>query len=135
MTTFSEACEAIRSLFVADWGSTTPLTLENEDFTPPDEPWVRLSIRHRGAPQETLGKVGNRRFARIGSVFVQVYTPSDDGRSQNEALTEQAAAVFEGKSISGTTVRFNDVVVRETGVSDDFYQVVVEANFEYDERK
>ena len=75
------------------------------------------------------------KFTRGGSVFVQVYVLGNKGTKEARTLATTARNVFEGVSLAGTTVRFKDVIVRETGPTDKWYQTVVEAVFEYDETK
>ena len=135
MTTLNQAREAIYDEFVTDWGSTSPLTLDNEKVDPPTTEWVRLSVRHTASTQDTLGAPGNRRFERIGSAFVQIFVPTDQGTLRADELATIAREAFEGKSLTGTTIRFLDVIVREAGVDGQFYAVVVEATFEYDETR
>lgn len=138
MTTLNQAREAIYAAFVADWsvGPASAYTFDNEKFDPPEgAPWARLSVRHRGAGQETLGRPGARRFARRGAAFVQVFVPEDTGTADADSLTARARAIFEGVTLAGTTVRFQDVIVRETGVDGVWYGMMVEAIFEYDETK
>lgn len=137
MTTMVEAKQAMLLAFTTAWGTTTPVTIDNEEHNNNAGvvPWVRVTIRHDLSTQETLGKVGNRKFARGGSVFVQVYVLGNEGTDEADTLSTTARNVFEGVSLAGTTVRFKDVIVRETGPSDKWYQTVVEAVFEYDETK
>ena len=135
MTTLNQARTAIYDEFITDWGLTTPFTFDNEAYSPPNTEWVRLSVRHTGSTQDTLGAVGNRRFERVGSVFVQIYVPTDIGTLRMDELATIARETYEGKSLTGTTIRFLDVIVRELGVDGQFYQAVVEATFEYDETR
>jgi len=136
MTTLSEAREAIYETFNTAWADQTDLTFDNEGFSPSEEdPWVRLAVRHTASKQETLGAPGDRKFARFGAAFVQVFTPVDGGTAPSDTLIEDARAVFEGNRINGTTIRFNDVIVREEGRDESWCQTVVEAQFEYDETK
>lgn len=137
MTTMDEAKEAMYLAFVTAWNTTGfGYELDNEGFSPTaGVPWARCVVRHRGSGQETLGKAGNRRFARTGSVLTQIQTPTDEGTSRADSLATTVREAFEGVSLVGTTVRFGDVTVRETGPSGGWYQTVVEANFEYDETR
>lgn len=143
MTTINEAREAIYDKFLDAWtvsspepGFVTPYTFDSEQFDPPDdEPWVRVTVRHTGSTQETLGPAGSRKFMRTGICFVQVFTRSDKGVKQADELARRAALAFEGERIVGTTVRFLDVVTRETGPEGKWFGVVVQANFEYDETR
>lgn len=138
MTTQNEAREAVYGLFDTDWASRTPYHFDNDkpgfDEQTVDA-WARVSMRHNDAGQETLGGSGNRKFARRGSVFVQVFVKTNTGTATMDGHTDAARAIFEGVRIAGTTVRFLDVIVRETGPDGKWYQAVVEAQFEYDEIK
>ena len=136
MTTLNEAREAIYGLFVTGWADRTAYTFDNERFDPPnDAPWVRLTVRHTGSTQETLGPPGSRKFARTGSCFVQVFVPIDQGVAEADGLATVAREVFEGVSIAGTRLRFLDVVMRESGPEKKWFGVVIEAGFEYDETR
>lgn len=138
MTTITEAKEAMALQFITAWASETPVTIDNEEFDPPVNPpvpWVRFAVRHTASTQETLGRPGNRRYSRIGSAFVQVFTPQGIGTARADELARRARLAFEGLTLAGTTVRFLDVIIREIGVSGQWYQVVVEADFEYNETR
>ena len=138
MTTLAEAKQAILAAFVATWGSETPYTFDNEDFKPPkNDPWVRLVIRHEDSGQETLGPVGNRKFARRGRVLIQVFTDENKGTARSDELVVLARNAFEGVTLAGTTVRFHAVTTREVGSNQDdkWFQAIVDAPFEYDETR
>ena len=122
------------SRFVAQWGTTTRIAFDNEEFEEPrDTPWVRLTVRHTARGQETMGRPGNRKFRASATVLVQVYTRTNVGVKQGDALAVQAMDVFEGVSFSG--LDFNDGFVRETGPSGKWYQHVAEIEFDYEEIK
>lgn len=134
MTDIVAAKEAIYKAFADAWGVTTKLTFDNEAFTPPaNAAWVRLAVRHTASLQESLGRPGNRRFMRLGSVFVQVFTPIDKGVREADQLTKQAREIFEGKTLTGTSISFRNVTIREIGPDGKWYQANVEAEFGYDE--
>lgn len=136
MTTLNAAKEAIylrfNTLYTGVAGNR--ITFDNEEFEEPTTgEWVRLTIRSLPGQQNTLGKIGNRRFRRRAAVFVQVYTDTNTGVKQSDTLAKEAADVFEGVSFSG--LDFGVASVLETGPSGRWYQSVVEAQFEYDEIK
>lgn len=141
MVTELVAHEAIYKRFVDEWGTTSAFTFDNEPFTPPvpsatssAASWVRVVIRNAASNQSTLGAVGNRRFRREGSVIIQVFVAKDSGRKTADTLARTARGIFEGVTFSD--ICFTDVENRETGVVDgEWYQVVVEAFFQYDEIK
>lgn len=138
MTTLAEAKEAIYLAFTTAWGDETDFAFDNEDHKPPkNAPWVRLTVRHENGSQETLGAPGNRKFARNGRVFVQVFTPENSGTSRSDELLVLARNAFEGVTLAGTTVRFHGVTVREIGSTrqDKWFQALVDAPFEYDETR
>ena len=136
-TTYDQANEAIAQQFATTWGTTGfTFQLENEKYDPPDvNPWARLTVRHSGGTQDTLGGNGNRKFDRTGSAFVQIFVKSDGGTRQSKQLTQIVVDGFEGVTITGTSVTFLDVIARETGVDRGWFQVTIEANFRYFEQK
>ena len=136
-TTLNESRTAVYEAFIAAWTPTGhELTFDNEAFSPPvDVPWARLSVRQLASTQETLGRVGNRRFSRLAAAFAQIFVPIDEGTSIADNLATIARNAFEGTSLTGTTVRFQDVIVREIGPEGRWYNVTVEAQFEYDETR
>lgn len=133
MTTMNAAREAVYSRWVAQWGTTSPFTFDNEAFDTPAVAWARVTIRHTGSAQETLGETGNRRFRRSASVFVQLYGLVDRGTSVLDTLATTARGIFEGVSFSG--LDFTNAVVRESGNDGKWFQYVVEAFFDYEETK
>jgi len=137
MVNVIDAREAIYATFVAAWGTTSALTLDGEAFSPPaGAPFVRLAVRHTGSQQESLGDVGNRKFNRVGSVFVQVFAPKDQGARVADQLAHAARAILEGTHFSGSDIRIFAAATRELGPDEDgYYQVNVEAAFDYTERK
>ena len=134
MTTVSDAKKELLSAFTTAWASRTPVTFDNESFNPPsDGAWLRTVIRNTDSAQETLGRVTNRKFERIGVVLTQVFTPSNGGTSEADALSMAVRDIFEGTRIGGVVL--NNVVIREIGVDGKWYQVNVEASFFYTEIK
>jgi uncharacterized protein DUF4128 len=135
-TTLVDAREAMYQRFSTQWGSTTPVAFDNEKFEPPvGTSWVRVSVRHQTAGQETLQVAGNRQFLRGGEAVVQVFAAQDRGTRAADLLAQQARAIFEGVALNSNGIRFTDVLVREIGESEGWYQVNVEATFQYQERK
>ena len=135
MTTINEAKKAINDRFTLAWGVTTLVTKDNAEFTTPTErePWVRLTIRHTGGNQETLGKKTNRKYERRGKIFVSIFVDVDIGTSLSDSLGKTAQDIFEGESFDGVTV--NDTVIREIGANDIWFHVIMEADFLYNEIK
>lgn len=137
MTSLNEARESIYQLFNTGWGTETAIVFDQETFDGADDEWVRLSVRHLGSTQDTFGTAGNRKFERQGTAFVELFFRPDPVTAQTEIdrLAQKAKDIFEGNRISGTTLRFNDTPIRELGIVDEWYVVVVDAAFLYNETK
>ena len=138
MATLQEAREAIYLKFLTDYTAlpSARITADNEQYDPPaGQSWGRLSVRHTGSVQESLGPVGLRKFTRIGSCFFQVFVPQNQGVDEADQLAQAARSVLEGISLIDNTVRFTNSVIRETGTENGWFGVVVESFFEYTETK
>ena len=160
MTTMPEAREAIYQFFLDGWlpdtgvdgytlnadgtswdadpnGARTPYTFDNEEFDPPDGPWVRFSFRNRNRGQETLGAAPNRRFGTRSSAFVQYFEPPGSGTATADSHMDKALSIFEGKRITGTTLRVVSATARELGPDPDkrWWGGTVEIVTDYDEQK
>jgi hypothetical protein len=83
-----------------------------------------------------MGSGGLNRYSRSGVCFIQVFTPLNQGTREADTLAQSARDIFEGTTLASNAIRFNDVIIREIGPDDGgWYQVLVECEFEYDERK
>ncbi len=136
-TTINQAKTAILDLLLSAWGTRTPVTLENEVFDPEVEggtEWIRGSIRNLASNQETLGNVGNREYKRAGSLFVQIFTPSDAGTADADGHAELVRTTFEGISLAAGgsgSIKFFDAEVREIPGDGRWFQTNVEVAFDY----
>ena len=138
MTTLAEAKTAMLEEYVNNTTlADAQVTLENEQFEPPvDTAWVRASVRHFDGGQDSLGGVGQRKFSRVGSLFVQIFIPQDTGgTSPADTIAHEARTLLEGKALTGTTVKLLTSNIRELGQIDGFFVVVVETGFEYIETR
>jgi len=136
MTTPNEAREAIYLVFDTAWAGATSVAYANEklDTTTLSE-WVRFEVVHVGSTQQTLGAVTNRKFRRVAFATANIFIEGDEGTARGDALAKIVRDAFEGTEISGTTVFFKDVIVRELGSSDRWFEYSVEAELEYTETK
>ena len=132
MTTLNTARGAIYTAFVAGWGATSAYTFDNENFDPPTEAvWARVTVRHGGRAQESLGPTGGRKFESDGSVIIQCFAPLDSGAALADTLALVAQGIFEGKTLSPEQIRFTSSVIREIGPTEDWYQINCETTFTY----
>lgn len=134
MTDRAEARDAIVAAVITGWGTTTPYAVDNVDLDTRNlKEWIHVSVRHTGGGQSTVGKAGNRRFVMTGSAFVRVHVQAGaGGTARADELAQRAQRIFEGVALAGTTVHFDNVLARELGPVDEWYQVLVEAEFQYE---
>ena len=83
------------------------------------KPWIRLTLRHTGREQESLGPVGRRRFRNEASIFATVYVPftAEDLTKGHlpivDVYGEAFKAVFNGRRIIYSITRVNKEGVEE----------------------
>lgn len=131
---FDEARDIINAVFKNYWDTTTfPAVYTDVPSDPPsnDTPWARLVLRHsRGGQSSLAGEIGTRRFNRVGTVFVQIFTPVGDGLTQGYNLAQGVVNAYEDARES---VWFRNVQMKEIGSNGAYEQINVTATFEYDE--
>lgn len=141
MTSWSRqaARERVYEVFVAGWASRTPLQLDNQAAFVPPAPtlapaapaaWARLAVRHLSSTQETIGQVGNRKWARIAVAVVQLFVQVGAATEAIDILTDAASDLLEGADLGDLHVFMvdtNEIGVTPTG----WYQVNVNARFRY----
>lgn len=93
--TYANVEDVLTGCFLRRWGERTPVILKNqlqEDVDPEANAWVRFSVLRTANRQASIGMVGNRRFVRIGRIFVQVFVRSGE---QTYLLNELCSAVVD----------------------------------------
>lgn len=95
-------------------------------------PWARITVRHATGRARSLG---NRHFAKTGSVYVNIFVPfqSGDAYTTAQRLAEVAKNAYEGKRAGG--VWFPSVSTPERGREGSWWQVDCIASFQYHEFK
>ncbi|MCP4897717.1 MAG: hypothetical protein GY906_12155 [bacterium] len=136
----TQARDEILAVFKTAWDAgaeSAGLTVLYWDLAqdpPPTGAWARVTVRHSDGNQATLSNsVGQRRFRHEGTVFVQIFTPLDEGLTLADALTSIVKYAFEGEVTSPGRVIFRRVRVNEVGRDGQWFQVNVLADFEYDD--
>ena len=139
MVSITDARESLYAQFYDSFTGVpqSRIYLDNDDRTPSDDlPWVRLTVRHFGGGQESLGDVGSRKYNRTGSVLVQVFVPQGEGGIRTaDTLAHEARGLLEGKTLNSNSIRLFDAEIREIGPTEGWFMVVVEARMEYTETK
>ncbi len=134
MPTLNEARKSIQDAFTASWAGETLHDFDNGDFKIPERvDWVRVVVRVRTRTQKTLGRVGNRKFDTKAAVSAQVFVPVETGTFDADRLSLKLANIFDATRFDGLS--FEAAVVRESGVSGEFFQYNVEIPFDFEEIK
>jgi len=141
VVTVVDAREAIYSRWSTQWVSSgaarTAFTFENDAFSEPDHDdyWARVTVLGLGGGQVSLGPTSGRKYRRLGSVIVQIFSPVDSGMTTSGGHAEAALDIFEGASFSNLC--FNDGSIREVGVmpGEKWHLTNVEILFDFEETK
>ncbi len=154
-TTLDLATDEILKQFTETWNAgsapllggspLTPAAIEYVDFTnwtgrplPPnnknDRAWCRIMIAHVSGAQRTLRTEGEL-FENLGTVTVQIFTPSKDNAAPSLAqkLATVAKRAFMGKRTPN--VWFSNPRYQEVGREGVWYQLNVTTDFQWDERR
>lgn len=121
----------IQTKFRTSWGTTTPISWPNVDFTPPDGSWCRFSVNDGESGQIGLGSLpATIRYS--GTIYIQIFTKQNIGTSAALTLADQAKLIF--NNWCGTTVACYAARVKKVGnTTDGWYQVNVSIPFRRDE--
>tara|TARA_R110000796_G_scaffold41179_2_gene101985 strand:+ start:29209 stop:29622 length:414 start_codon:yes stop_codon:yes gene_type:complete len=133
--TLNEAREAVYQRFVDNTSlAGSAYTFASESFKPAaDTAWARVTVTHEAGEQDSMGKAGDRKYLRRGRLLVQLFGPVDQGLRALDLLADATRDIFEGTQFSG--LYFVSADVRETGQDGEWFQLVVDAPFDYQETK
>lgn len=138
----NEARTIVYDYFIANWSPPAPAVdnycFDDEAFDPEGiQEWLKISMRHTGGGQHTLGPIGSREFRRRAVLQFKIYTTVDRGLLRLDALAKTARDLFEGKTIS--QVMFHDSLYREDIGAEEpkgtWVEGLVQVDFTYDETK
>lgn len=104
--TEAQAVEAILEAWDAGWTAAhpdVPSFYDNESGAAGTS-FVRVTVIHTTSQQITMGAIGARRFQRNAQIFVQLFTPIDQGRATISGLADAARSVLEGQTLAGELV-------------------------------
>lgn len=134
--TIAQARDEMSAAFEAAWLPTGHGLIWDDVAEPrPDtrSPWARFSVRHADGFQATLANFsGARRWRRTGTIFVQLFSPANEGLSTLDEMAMVAMRAYQGKTTPGG-VWFRNTRAREIGVTGKWQQLNVMVDFEYDE--
>lgn len=93
--------------------------------------WVRISVRHRRGSRASLGnKAGSRKNNQSGFVFIEIYTPRENGLVNSDIIS--AAFAENIRSGQDGDIWYSDVSEIEVGEDGNWFRVDVIAEFNYD---
>lgn len=119
-------------------GPLTPYAFGNEKTAAWDGPWAHFSVVRLPGAQETLGKPGNRKMARVGMIIIDLREPPLQGVGNLSDLAERACDIFETcRILAPYDIRFNEVEPGEEGMIDKgrWWGVSIEGRFDYEHIK
>ncbi len=93
--------------------------------------WARISVKHRRGGRASLGRAdGKGKHTQAGFVFVEIYTPREDGLVDSDVIAAAFAASF--RSPTDGDIWYKDVAAIEVGEDGNWFRADVIAEFEYD---
>lgn len=128
MATFKTAWDA------SSVSQNVPVLYPDVSGDPPTSgAWTRVTVIHDSGEQATLAShQGLRRYHRTGTIVVQLFTPAGGGQVSSDALCKVVTDAFEGVTTASGVI-FRNVIQKEIGQDGAWFQVNVQAGFEYDE--
>ncbi len=146
--TYEEARDDILKLFKDAWDAAVlanPTTIApiadvifddiSQKPTDGELAWARVALRHdRGAQGSLADDVGNTRWDRFGTLFVQIFTVVGEGLVLSYQIAKILSDAYEGKT-TPLAVWFRNVSIREIGPDGEWFQVNWSVDFEYEEVK
>lgn len=123
---------------VEDLDDVPVLVFESDNSEAPpdgDLPYVKVYIRHNSTSPPTLGGVGQRRYERYGSVYMNIFVPFQEGMGVTIAqrLAQVARDAYEGTRTDSAW--FRSCRLNEAGRDGPWYQINVTADFCWEEVK
>lgn len=110
----------------AIWDDTVMQVPDDGDLT-----WVRISVKHRNGSRASLGRKDKTgKHTQAGIVFVELYTPRENGLVDSDVLAAAFAESF--RSPTDGDIWYRDVSEVEVGEDGNWFRVDVIAEFEYD---
>lgn len=141
--TLTQARDAVVSLVRTAWiagpsSAAIPLAFDNVKFDKPGEdgstteagPWAKITTRIISAGSETQG---NRRFTTEGVLTVQIFTPTGDGNTLGDVLSQFVLDTLRAHVGTASGVWFFDATPNEIGLEGPWFQHNVTASFRYQE--
>lgn len=122
----------MQGYFTSQWASATPIRYPDDPRAVPNEPWVRMIIKHDSGDQATMGDPGNNRFRRTGVITFQIFQQEGQYGTIAKSHAKDIMAIYTGTTNSD--IMYINPILREVGNDGHgWYQVNVVVKFQYDE--
>jgi len=93
--------------------------------------WVRISVKHANGTRASLGRADTKsKHTQSGFVFIEIYTPRDDGLQNSDVLS--AAFADSLRKFSDGDIWIGDVSEVEVGEDGSWFRSDAIAEFQYD---
>jgi hypothetical protein len=127
--------DAVRTAFGAHWTAAgedlATVAFDNLDFDTTNlDDYVFLGLAHASGSQVSLGTGVDIQVRRVAIFAGQVFVRHNTGQARADTLAEIILDFLESTKITG--IRFRDMGVTEAGRVQQFFQVNVNAQLEYD---
>lgn len=130
---FEAAFLAVQAFFNTHWGTETKVAWPDKKFTPPNETWVRFTMKSIIARQASIGSPNANYHRRNGIITIQIFgkpsSPNSTGSAEARAKVNKAVDIFLKQRLSGVT--FSNTNAIDVGADNGWYQWNVTAEYEY----
>lgn len=96
--TYANIEDVLTRCFLQYWADRTPVILKNavpQELDKSVEAWVYFTVYRNASRQDSFGRDGNRRFVRIGRVFVEVFVKAGTITGLMNEYTAQVLEFYE----------------------------------------
>lgn len=129
----TEARNALMARYLDEFTGQFPIALDNQIFERPNSPtrWVRFNVQFNDGNQDTLGRAGNRKFLKLGLVFIQIFTPVNEATNANDGLANDSLNLMDA-------IRIDDLWtyngrIETVGSDGEYYQQNAVLEFEFED--
>ena len=101
--TYANAEDRLTSCFLQRWANRTPVILRNsvpKELEDSVQAWVNLTFSINASRQDSFGVVGNRRYIRVGRIFVEVFVKAGTATGVQHDLVVDVVNMYEDGSWS-----------------------------------
>lgn len=123
---YSDHVSFLRQLLSDNW-TETPIDWPNVALTPPErKPWVRFTVQDADRSLASIGAPGSNLTRQPSILYLQLFTPSNEGDGDALRLAEALAAIYNTTQYAAEGLHFRQPAsIKQVGVNGAWYQVNV----------